>query len=195
MSTDSNFLHLGTLSGVVAVAALAWYGGRASLNHRIKNGGTNSVWNIPRPRSGKFFSRGSRGTTEFTPVTPSTPAWQTAAYGGAISPNAEAQQQFPHQGWQMAKKEPGVTVNETATPDPTYISIGDDYGWPSPETGGTVPMRYHTESQSQTAKYERVSAGQPEGLRLLRGDARPVIQRKEVSRKPVPGRGNGSGSL
>jgi hypothetical protein len=154
----------------VLIAALAWYSGRASLNHSIKNGGTGSAWTIPRPRSGKFFYRGNRGgTTEFSPVIPSTPAWQ------------------------MAKEEPFVTTNEAVTPAPTYISIGDNYGIPTPGAGETDAMRDNT--GSQPAKYEGVRAGQAEGLGLLQGEARPVVRRKEVSRKSVPGHDNVSGRL
>jgi hypothetical protein len=186
----------------VLIAALAWYSGRASLNHSIKNGGTGSAWTIPRPRSGKFFYRGKRGNrgnrggaTEFPPVIPSTPAWQTTAHDGGFLPssNTEAQQQFAHQGWQMAKEEPFVTTNEAVTPAPTYISIGDNYGIPTPGAGETDAIRDNT--GSQPAKYEGVRAGQAEGLGLLQGEGRLVVRRKEVSRKSVPGHGNMSGRL
>jgi hypothetical protein len=180
----------------VLIAALAWYGGRASLNHSIKNGGTGSAWTIPRPRSGKFFYRGNRGgATEFSPVIPSPPAWQTTAHDGGFFPssNTEAQQQFAHQARQMAKEEPFATTNEAVTPAPTYISIGDNYGIPTPGAGETDAMRDNT--GSQPAKYEGVRAGQAEGLGLLQGEGRPVVRRKEVSRKSVPGHGNVSGRL
>ena len=48
---------------------------------------------------------------------------------------------------------------------------------------------------SQPAKYEGVRAGQAEGLGLLQGEGKPVVRRKEVSRKSVPGHGNVSGRL
>lgn len=177
------------------IAALAWYSGRASLKRSIKNGGTGSAWTIPRLRSGKFFHRGNRrGAAEFSAVTQSAPAWQTTAYGGGSFPssNMEAQQQFVPQGWQMAK-EPYVTTNEAVTPAPTYVSIDDNYGIPSPEIEETGAMRHNT--GSQPAMYEGITAGQAEGLGLLPSGARPVVQRKEVSRKSVPGHGNGSGGL
>jgi hypothetical protein len=180
----------------VLIAALAWYSGRASLNHSIKNGGTGSAWTIPRPRSGKFFYRGNRGgATEFSPVIPSTPAWQTTAHEGGFFPssNTEAQQQFANQGWQMAKKELFVTTNEAVMPAQTYISIGDNDGIPTPGAGETDAMRDNT--GSQPAKYEGVRAGQAEALGLLQGEGRPVVRRKEVSRKPVPGHGNKSERL
>ena len=92
----------------------------------------------------------------------------------------------------MAKKDPFVTANGVVTA-PKYVSIGDNYGIPTPGAGETDAMRYNT--GSQPAEYEGVGAGQAEGLGLLQGGARSVVQRKEVSRKPVPGHGNGSGSL
>jgi len=98
--TNFEFLLVGTLTGAALVAALAWYGGRASLNRRIKNGGAGSAWTIPRPRSGKFFTRRKGGgTTEFSPVTPNTPAWQNTGYEGGYfpTPNPQMQQQFAHQ--------------------------------------------------------------------------------------------------
>lgn len=98
--TDFEFLPVGTFAGVALVAALAWYGGRASLNRSIKNGGTGSAWTIPRPRSGKFFTRRKGGrTTEFSPVTPNTPAWQNTGYEGGYfpTPNQQMQRQFAPQ--------------------------------------------------------------------------------------------------
>lgn len=95
----------------------------------------------------------------------------------------------------MAKKEPFVAVNEAVTPAATYVSISDDYGMPTPGVGETETMRYNT--GSQPARYEGVRAEKAEGLGLLQGGARPVVKRKEISRKSVPGYGNsnGSGSL
>jgi hypothetical protein len=89
----------------------------------------------------------------------------------------------------MAKEEPFATTNEAVTPAPTYISIGDNYGIPTPGAGET------DNTGSQPAKYEGVRAGQAEGLGLLQGEGRPVVRRKEVSRKSVPGHGNVSGRL
>lgn len=155
------------------IAALGWYSGRASLNHSLKNGGTGSAWTILRPRSGKFFSRGNRGgATEFSPFTPSTPAWRTTAYEGGFSPSSNT---------------------EAGAPAPTYVSIGDDYGIPTPGAEETDAMRDNT--GSQPVRYEVVRTGQAEGMGLLQGGARRVVQRKEISRKPVPGHGNGSGRL
>ena len=128
-----------------------------------------------------------------------TPDWQTTKYEGGVypSPNTEAQQQFSHQSWQMAKKEPSVAVNQAATPAPTYVSIGDDYGMPTPEAGETERMKYNT--GPRPAMNEGTRAGKADGLGLLQG-AGPMLQRngmqrKEVSRKSVPGHGNGSGSM
>lgn len=88
------------MTGVAIIAALAWYGGRASLNRSIKKGGPCSAWTIPRPRPGKFFTRRKGGgTTEFSPVTPNTPAWQNTGYEGGYfpTPNPQMQQHFSHQ--------------------------------------------------------------------------------------------------
>jgi hypothetical protein len=93
----------------------------------------------------------------------------------------------------MAKKEPFVTTNEAVTPAPTYLSIGDNYGIPTPRARETNVMRDNT--VSHPAKYEGFRAGQTEGLGLLQGGGRPVVRRKEVSRKSVPGHGNRSGRL
>jgi hypothetical protein len=104
----------------------------------------------------------------------------------------EAQQQFAHHGWHMAQKEPFTAVNEAVTSAPMYVSIGDDYGMPTPGARETETMRNNT--GSQPAKYEGVRAGQAEALGLLEGGGRPMVRRKEVSRKSLPGHGNGSGS-
>jgi hypothetical protein len=226
--TDFEFLPVGTFAGVALVAALAWYGGRASLNRSIKEGGAGSAWTIPRPRSGKFFTRRKGGrTTEFSPVTPNTPAWQNTGYEGGYfptpnpqmqqqfahqpeggyfqssspqmqqqfahqpeggyfhNPNSEAQRQFTRQDWQMAQKEPFVITHEAVTP--TYISMDDNYGIPSPRAEERVG--------SQPTIYEGTRSERVEGLGLLQGAERPVVKRKEVSRKSVPGYDNANGSF
>lgn len=86
-----------------------------------------------------------------------------------------------------------MTTNEAVTPAPTYVSIGDNDGIPTPGAGETDVMRDDT--GSQPAEYDRVRAGQAEELGLLQGGGRPVVQRKEVSRRPVAGHGNGSGRV
>jgi hypothetical protein len=234
--TDFEFLPAGTFAGVALVAALAWYTGRASLNRSIKNGGTGSAWAIPRPRSGKFFTRRKGGgTTEFSPVTPNTPAWQNTGYEGGYfpapnpqmqqqfayqteggyfqgpnpqmqqqfahqpeggyfqSPNSEVQRQFTRQDGQMAQKEPFVITHEAVTPAPTYISMDGNYSIPTPRAEDRVPTRNNNGSQPMI--YEGTRSEQAEGLGLLQGAGGPVVKRKEVSRKSVPGYGNASGSF
>ena len=86
-----------------------------------------------------------------------------------------------------------MTTNEMVTPAPMYVSIGDRHGIPTPWAGETDAMRGN--SRSPPAKYERLRTEQAEGARLLQGGGRPVVQRKEVSRKPVRGQGHGSERL
>jgi hypothetical protein len=214
--TDFGFLPVGTFAGVALVAALAWYTGRASLNRSIKNGGTGSAWAIPRPRSGKFFTRRKGGgTTEFSPVTPNTPAWQNTGYEGGYfpapnpqmqqqfayqteggyfqSPNSEVQRQFTRQDGQMAQKEPFVITHEAVTPAPTYIPMDGNYGISTPRAEERVPTRNNNGSQPMI--YEGTRSEQAEGLGLLQGAGGPVVKRREVSRKSVPGYGNASGSF
>ncbi|MCJ1390596.1 hypothetical protein MMC18_003456 [Xylographa bjoerkii] len=182
---------IGTLAGVVLIATLAWYSGRANLRHSIKNGGTGLVWPTSCPRSYKFFSRNNRrGATEFSPLPPSTSAWQSSAYGGGFSPSldAEIQQQFEQQRWQKAEKATVVTTTEAVSPAPTYISIGDDYGVPTPRARETDGIRDNT--GSRPTMYEGFRTGQAEGLGLLQGGPRPVVQRKSA-----PGHGNASRRL
>lgn len=189
-----NLYFAGTLAGVMLITAMAWFGGRESAKRSMKNGRAGSVWSVPRPRSAKFFSRGSRRrTVEFSPVTPNTPAWESTAYEGA-SPDTEVQQHFAQQGWQMVKKEPFVALDEAVTPSPTYISNGVDYGMPTRAAGEMETVRH--DAGSQPGGHEGVSAGQAEGLGLLHGGSgRPVVKRKEISRKAAPGHRNGMGSL
>ena len=191
----TSFCVIGTLAGVALIASVAWYGGRASAKHSIKNSGTGSVWTIPRPRPGKFFSRHSPGwTTKFSPLTPSTPAWKTTAYEAGVfqSPDMESHQQSTPQGWQMENKEPFVAVNEATTPAPTYISMGNDSGIPAPGARERETMNSNTGLRS--AKYEGIRSGQVEGLGLLQDGGRPLAWRKQIPRKSVPGHSNGSGS-
>lgn len=177
---------IGTLIGVTLVAALSWSMGRASVHHSTKNGGTGFASTIPRPRSGAFFSRSGKffhrvkrgGATKFAPVTPTV---QTPMYEGGYFPSSSTDVQ---QGWQMSQKEPFVNTNEVVTPAPTYVAIGDEYSIPTPSAEETGAMREDTEWQS--LKYEDVRSGQAEGLGLLEGGDRPVIQRKEIPRKPLP---------
>ncbi|MCJ1383187.1 hypothetical protein MMC17_006300 [Xylographa soralifera] len=187
---------IGTLAGVVLIATVAWYSGRANLRHSIKNGGTGLTWTIFRPRSCMFFSRDDRrAATKFSPLSPSTSAWQTSAYGGGFIPtsNAEEQQRFEQQRWQMGEKAPAVTISEAVSPAPTYISIGDDDGTPIPWAGATDTVRDN--SGLQPTIYDGVSARQAEALGLLQSGVRPMVQRQEISRKSVPGHRNGSGRL
>ncbi|KIM98650.1 hypothetical protein OIDMADRAFT_147096 [Oidiodendron maius Zn] len=186
---------IGTLAGAVLIASVAWYGGRASVKHSIKNGETGSIWTIPRPRPGKFFSRHSPGwTTKFSPLTPSTPAWKTTEYEAGVfqSPGMESNQQSSPQGWQMENKEPFVAVNEAAMPAPTYISMSDDSSIPAP--GARERETMSSDTGLRSAKYEGITSGQVEGLGLLQDGGRPLAWRKPIPRKSVPGHGNGSGS-
>jgi hypothetical protein len=96
------------------------------------------------------------------------------------------QQQYAQQDWQMPKKEPFMAANEAMTPSPTYLSLGDDYGMPTSGLGETETARY--DAVSHPARYEGVRGEQAEGLGLLQGgNGRPVVKRKEISRKAVPG--------
>jgi hypothetical protein len=103
---------------------------------RKKNGarGTGWAWSIPRPHSGKFFSRGQRGeAVKFAPVTPDIADLQTVT----------VQQRFGVQGWQTAKSQPYMTIQEPVTPATTYFSPMDEsYGSHSPEFGEPAPTSY-----------------------------------------------------
>lgn len=171
--------------GVLLVAALAWYVGRASLHHRIMNGGTSTACNVFRPRSGKFshcFRRS--GATEMAPV---TPAMQIPMNEGGYLPglDRDTQQQSEHQEWpMMSQKEPFMKINEEVTPAPRYVTSVDGYSTLDSGTGETDAMRNYTGWQA--LRYEGVGFEQAEGLGLLNGGNRPVMKRKEISRKPLP---------
>jgi hypothetical protein len=91
----------------------------------------------------------------------------------------------------MAQKEPFVITHEAVTP--TYISMDDSYGIPTPRAEERVPTGNN--NRSQPTRYEGTRSERVEGLGLLQGAGRPVVKRKEVSRKSVPGHDNASGSF
>lgn len=107
----------------------------------------------------------------------------TTQYGGGYFPTSN-REMGEHADWQIFKKEPFVSVDETeaVTPATTY---GEVYNH-----GGVTPSLEASETSipavPQTDR-SRYSGGQAEGLGLLQSPERSLMQRREISRKPVAG--------
>jgi hypothetical protein len=174
---------------VTLVAILAFFAGRGNLDHAIKKARTSPAWTaIARPRvdNFKFFGLANRRSArEFSSVAPSEQTWQTSMYaptteyGGGYFPTSTTEMR-QDAGWQMFKKEPFVSMNETEA-----VTYGEvyNYGVVTPNSGAldanspAVPQRNHS----------RYNGEQAEGLGLLQSPEIPIMQRREISRKPVAG--------
>lgn len=175
------------------MAILAFFAGRGDLNHAIKKARTSSAWTaIARPRADNFNFIGltnRRGAQGFSSVAPSEHTWQTSTYaptteyGGGYFPTSNMEM-GQDAGWQMFKQEPFVSLNETeaVTPAVTYGEV-HNHGVVTPSSGA---KEEHTPAVLQRNP-SRYSGGQADGLGLLQSSERLVMQRREVSRKPVAG--------
>jgi hypothetical protein len=178
---------------VTLVAILAFFAGRGNLNHAIKKARTSSAWmTIPwrRADSFKFFGFANRRSArEFSSVAPSEQIWQTSMYaptteyGGGYFPTS-TMEMGQDASWQMFKKEPFVSMDETkaVTPAATYDEIYN-YGGAIPSSGA-VETNLTAAPQRNRSRY---NGQQAEGIGLLQSPERPVMQRREISRKPVAG--------
>ena len=179
------------MAGVTAIALLAFFAGRGNLNHALKKAQKSPAWTaIPKPSAGSstFFGlnkqRSARG---FSSVAPNEQTWQastyapTTEYGGGYFPTSNTEM-GEHAGWQMFAKEPFVSMAETnaMTPGSTYDDEYD-HGVVSP-ISGTGETTYSTVPSMNRSSYR----GEPgEGLGLLQIPETPVMQSRQISRKPV----------
>ena len=107
----------------------------------------------------------------------------TTEYGGGYLPTLGTEM-GQHAGWQMFKNEPFVNVDETETVTPaTTYSDFYDYGVVT-TSSGTRETNIPAVSPRNQPRYK---GEQVEGLGLLQSPERPVFERREISRKPVPG--------
>lgn len=170
------FCRVGTIIGVSLIAALAFYGGRASQRRSINKHGIDTARSGQRPWYGKVLGRdrhGGHGDVQFA----SDMSFQPADDGSGLwaDSNTQMQAQSTHSVWPKRKPLPDVTVDGIRSPYSADHTLGGDIGastggligpghtWHNP---GSHSMEYGGETRSILA----------EGQGFLQGQSRPVAE-------------------